>query len=41
MRIGIIGLPRAGKSTVFSLLTGQSPPPAKGPAPAVGIAKVL
>ncbi len=41
MRIGIIGLPRAGKSTVFSLLTGQSPLPAKGQAQTVGIAKVL
>lgn len=40
MRIGITGLPRAGKSTVFRLLTGEDPPSTRGPGPAVGIAKV-
>jgi len=40
MRIGIIGLPRAGKSTLFRLLTGHDPAPPKGPGPASGIAKV-
>jgi GTP-binding protein YchF len=40
MRIGIIGLARAGKRTVFRLLTGHDPPPAKGPGPAMGIARV-
>src|SRR3972149_1238706 len=34
MRIGIIGLPRAGKSTLFRLLTGHDPAPPKGPGPA-------
>ncbi|MFQ5881912.1 MAG: DUF933 domain-containing protein [Candidatus Methylomirabilales bacterium] len=40
MRIGIAGLPRAGKSTVFRLLTGDHAPLTKGTEPAVGMAKV-
>jgi ribosome-binding ATPase len=40
MRIGIVGLPQAGKSTVFRLLAGHDPPAAKGPGPAVGVARV-
>ncbi|MFQ5848422.1 MAG: DUF933 domain-containing protein [Candidatus Methylomirabilales bacterium] len=40
MQIGITGLPRAGKSTVFHLLTGEHAAPTKAPGPTVGIAKV-
>ncbi|PYQ53701.1 MAG: redox-regulated ATPase YchF [Acidobacteria bacterium] len=41
MKVGIIGLPSTGKSTLFSLLTG-APTPAPGgrPEPRVGIARV-
>src|SRR4029079_12497911 len=41
MKVGIIGLPATGKSTLFSLLTG-APAPAPGgrPEPRVGIARV-
>jgi GTP-binding protein YchF len=41
MKVGIIGLPSTGKSTLFSLLTG-APAPAPGgrPEPRVGIARV-
>ncbi len=27
MKVGIVGLPRTGKTTVFSALTGQTPEP--------------
>src|SRR5947207_2083946 len=41
MKVGIIGLPSTGKSTLFQLLTG-SPAPAPGgrPEPRLGIARV-
>jgi ribosome-binding ATPase len=40
MRIGICGLPRVGKTTVFHLLTGEHAAATKVPGPAIGIAKV-
>ena len=41
MKVGIIGLPSAGKSTLFQLLTGApAPPPGGRPEPRVGIARV-
>jgi hypothetical protein len=41
MKVGIIGLPSTGKSTLFSLLTGApAPPPGGRPEPRVGIARV-
>jgi GTP-binding protein YchF len=41
MKAGIIGLPTAGKSTLFQLLTGTPAPPAQGrPEARVGIARV-
>ncbi len=41
MKAGILGLPLAGKSTLFQLLTGTpAPPPAGRPEPRVGIARV-
>jgi len=41
MKVGIIGLPATGKSTLFSLLTGAAPPaPGGRPEPRVGIARV-
>lgn len=40
MRIGICGLPRVGKTTVFHLLTGEHTAATKPPGPALGIAKV-
>ncbi len=40
MRIGITGLPHAGKTTVFHLLTGEHASVTKAPGPAIGIARV-
>jgi ribosome-binding ATPase len=41
VKVGIIGLPQTGKSTLFSLLTGGAPPvPGGRPEPRVGIARV-
>jgi GTP-binding protein YchF len=41
MKAGILGLPLAGKSTLFQLLTGTpAPPPGGRPEPRVGIARV-
>ncbi len=40
MRIGITGLPRTGKSTVFHLLVGEHASVTKGVGPAVGTAKI-
>jgi GTP-binding protein YchF len=41
MKVGIIGLPSTGKSTLFSLLTGAAPPaPGGRPEPRLGIARV-
>jgi GTP-binding protein YchF len=41
MKVGIIGLPYVGKSTLFQLLTGAaSPPPAGRPEARLGIARV-
>ena len=41
MKVGIIGLPQTGKSTLFSLLTGgAAPAPGGRPEPRVGIARV-
>ena len=41
MKVGIIGLPSTGKSTLFSLLTGAAAPaPGGRPEPRLGIARV-
>jgi GTP-binding protein YchF len=40
MRIGIAGLSRSGKTTVFHLLIGEHASVTKAPGPAIGIAKV-
>jgi len=41
MKVGLIGLPQTGKSTLFALLTGAAPPaPGGRPEPRVGIARV-
>lgn len=40
MKIGICGLPRTGKTTLFHLLTGEHAAATKSPGPALGIAKV-
>ena len=40
MKIGIAGLPRTGKTTVFHLLIGEHASVTKAPGPGVGIAKV-
>ena len=41
VKVGIIGLPSTGKSTLFSLLTGAVPPaPGGRPEPRLGIARV-
>jgi GTP-binding protein YchF len=41
MKAGILGLPLAGKSTLFQLLTGTPAPPSGGrPEPRVGVARV-
>lgn len=41
MKVGIVGLPLVGKSTLFSLLTQAPPaPPGGKPEPRIGIAKV-
>lgn len=40
MKLGLIGLPSAGKSTLFRLLTGSAPPHAGDKRGAVGVAKV-
>src|SRR5687767_5663583 len=41
MKVGIIGLPSVGKSSLFQLLTGAAPaPPAGRPEPRLGMARV-
>lgn len=41
MKVGIVGLSSAGKSTLFQLLTGAAaPPPGGRPEPRLGIARV-
>jgi hypothetical protein len=41
VKVGIIGLPSVGKSTLFQLLTGSpAPPPGARPEPRLGVARV-
>ena len=40
MKVGILGLPQVGKSTLFSLLTGALAPQPGKPDPRIGIARV-
>ena len=40
MKVGFIGLPQSGKSTLFAAITGEQPDPYAQPAPRHSVVKV-